>query len=342
MKKNHPNTTSKLKRGLRKFIRLLVCAIIAVLIVVIIVGVFLYFNIYLNEGKGPAGPQVPTEPFKHVWSDQKIFLVGIGDSITDGFGASDGFSYFERLIQNPPNDSKDMNGKNLSAVFPNLKSANLSISGSVSLDHLAQIRKIANKDPNTIGIIVMTTGGNDIIHSYGRKPPKECAMYGATLEQAKPWIENYKERLDKMVIILKDKFPGGCYIFLANIYDPSDGTGDTKEFFTGLPPWPDGLAIHKAYNKIIAQCAKRYEHVHLVDIYTPFLGHGIHCKKFWLKHYRFSDPHYWYNLNIEDPNDRGYDAIRRLFLNEMIKVFYNTDFQKSYARNFIDTLINNP
>jgi hypothetical protein len=29
--------------------------------------------------------------------------------------------------------------------------------------------------------------------------------------------------------------------------------------------------------------------------------------------------HYWYATNLEDPNDRGYDAIRRLFLIEMAK-----------------------
>jgi len=32
------------------------------------------------------------------------------------------------------------------------------------------------------------------------------------------------------------------------------------------------------------------------------------------------DPHYWYSI-IEDPNARGYDALRRLFLNEMAAVF---------------------
>ena len=31
------------------------------------------------------------------------------------------------------------------------------------------------------------------------------------------------------------------------------------------------------------------------------------------------DPYHWYFHNIEDPNPRGYDAIRRLFLLEMIR-----------------------
>jgi hypothetical protein len=34
----------------------------------------------------------------------------------------------------------------------------------------------------------MTTGGNDLIHWYGATPPREGAMYGASLAQAQPWI----------------------------------------------------------------------------------------------------------------------------------------------------------
>jgi len=60
--------------------------------------------------------------------------------------------------------------------------------------------------------------------------------------------------------------------------------------------------------------------VHLVDLHTAFLGHGIHCTQFWAKHYNSRDPHYWYHVNLEDPNERGYDAIRRLFLIEMTKI----------------------
>ena len=51
-----------------------------------------------------------------------------------------------------------------------------------------------------------------------------------------------------------------------------------------------------------------------------FLGHGIHCTQFWAEHYHPDDPHYWYHVNLEDPNERGYDAIRRLFLLEISKV----------------------
>lgn len=54
-------------------------------------------------------------------------------------------------------------------------------------------------------------------------------------------------------------------------------------------------------------------------MHAPFLGHGLACTQFWRANYRSEDPHYWYFVNLEDPNERGYDAIRRLFLIEMAK-----------------------
>ena len=314
------NSTENLKKPKIR-VRFIRCFLIAATAVFLIIAGIVYFNIYLPQGTGPAGPDVPSEPFDHVWSERKSMLLGIGDSITDGFGAEDGFGYFERLVKNPKGDSPDMLGKNLSEVFPNLTTKNIASSGTTSIRHLAEIKLLQRQPEDLFGIVVMTTGGNDLIHSYGRRPPEEGAMYGASYEQAKPWIDNFQKRLDEMVSLLNDTFPGGCHIFLANIYDPSDGTGNTAEWLTGLPAWPDGLKILDAYNKIIAECAENYENVHLVDIHTPFLGHGIHCRKFWIKNYRWNDPTYWYYLNIEDPSERGYDAIRRVFLLKMIKVF---------------------
>jgi len=73
-----------------------------------------------------------------------------------------------------------------------------------------------------------------------------------------------------------------------------------------------------------ADCVAKYAHVHGVNLHETFLGHGIHCRQFWRAPYRAEDPHSWYFTNLEDPNDRGYDAIRRLFLIEMAKVVPET------------------
>jgi lysophospholipase L1-like esterase len=279
----------------------------------------LYFHYARPIGSGPAGPNVDRTAFAKPWTERKVKLVGIGDSVTAGFGAdTPEHSYFNRLIRNPADEFADMQGLCLSAVIPNLEFENLAVSGSTSRDHHNTIdNRLATHDADVFGLIVITTGGNDIIHNYGRTPPKECAMYGATVIQAEPWIEAFRTRLDEMLDKIDAAFPGGCEIYLGDIYDPTDGVGDAPSVF--LPHWPDGLAIHAKYNAIIRAAVDARPNVHLVPMHATFLGHGAHCLQFWRRTYDSRDPHYWYFDNIEDPNTRGYDALRRIFLNEIAK-----------------------
>lgn len=280
----------------------------------------LYFSFWLARpiGKGPAGPAVAREPFQQMWSSRPVLVVGLGDSVTAGFGARKRYSYFELIVTNAPDDAADMQGVCLRAVFPNLSVTNLALSGSTSAQHAGkQLPRLPVADTNTLALVVVTTGGNDIIHNYGQTAPREQAMYGATWEQAQPWIADFERRLAGMLDAIKSHFPGGCEIFLANIYDPTDGLGDAQH--AGLPPWPDGMRILAAYNGIIAQTASTRTNVHLVNLREVFLGHGIHSRQFWRGFYRAEDPHYWFHENLEDPNERGYDAIRRLFLTEMAR-----------------------
>jgi len=298
--------------------RLPLLALVGLLLIAGVLG-FRHFWLARPVGHGPAGPPVRREPFADVWTTRSVLLVGIGDSVTAGFGASPGRSYFERLVENPDDEFPDMRGICLSAVLPNLRADNLAISGSTSIEHLELIRdRLDAQPPDTLGLVVMTTGGNDLIHMYGRMPPREGAMYGATLDQARPWIDNFEKRLDRMIDLLEERFAGGCHVFLADVYDPTDGIGDARN--AGLPRWDDGVAIHRAYNDVIHRCAQERAPVHLVPLYREFLGHGIHCRQFWRDFYRPEDPYYWYADNLEDPNDRGYDAIRRLFLIEIAKL----------------------
>ena len=245
-------------------------------------------------------------------------LVGLGDSVTAGFGARKGYDYFDRLVKNPTNEFPELSGINLTTVFPALIVTNLAASGSTSDEVVnRQLSLLPTNDASVHGLVVMTTGGNDIIHNYGRTAPRDEAMYGATFEQAKPWIDNFERRLENIIEQTQSRFPGGCDIFIANIFDPTDDLGDAER--AGLPQWPDALKILGAYNAVIQECCDKYPNVHLVDIHQTFLGHGIHCVEFWRPHFDWRDPHYWLFTNLEDPNERGYDAIRRLFLIEIAK-----------------------
>jgi lysophospholipase L1-like esterase len=279
---------------------------------------YLHFRQSRPIGTGPAGPQVPSNFFSRTWSEKQFLLVGLGDSVTAGFGARHGYAYFDRLVTNPPEEFTDMSGRCLQVALPHLKFTNLAVSGSTSSEHFAyQLTKLPSVGSNVIALVVMTTGGNDLIHNYGRTPPRDEAMFGATWDQAAPRITNFDKRLEAMVHQINEHFPAGCHIFLANIFDPTDGVGDIE--WAGLPAWTDGAKILAAYNDVIRRCAARHTFVHLVDIHGAFLGHGIHCTQFWSAHYDANDPHYWYYSNLEDPNERGYDVIRRLFLLEFAR-----------------------
>lgn len=281
-------------------------------------GFYVYFWRSRPIGSGPAGPAVSRVAFTKPWTDRTVLLFGLGDSITTGAGAPTGYSYFDLLVTNPPNEFDEMRGICLGAVLPNLRFTNLAVSGSTSAE-LAEdeIPELPYADSNTLAIIVMTSGGNDVIHNYGRTPPEDHAMYGATVEEAKPWIAEFATRLKGEVDSIRSHFPGGCEIFIADIYDPTDGNGDLQR--AGLPVWPDAIRLLAAYNDVIHQAAKTYPHVHLVSMHDAFLGHGFHCAQFWSDHYDSHDPHYWYDVRLEHPNERGHDAIRRLFLIEIAK-----------------------
>ncbi len=208
--------------------------------VVLICGAAFYVHFWLSRpiGNGPAGLAVPKEAFSKIWSTNEIFLVGLGDSVTAGFGARRGYSYFDRLVANPADEFDDMRGISLKAVFPNLHYTNLAVSGSTSAEHAEkQIPKLPTVNSNVMAIIVITSGGNDLIHNYGRTPPRDQAMYGATFDEAKPWIASFSQRMDSMADQLEKHFPAGCEIFIADIYDPTDGQGDIQR--TGLPAWQD-------------------------------------------------------------------------------------------------------
>lgn len=295
-----------------------ILAVLGVLSATSALGVYLFWW-RLPVGSGPAGPEVRRAPFQSAWTSRPVLLVGLGDSITAGFGASRGKSYFSRLQTNPPGEIEEMQGLCLGVVLPGLSATNLAISGSTSLQCLrTELPRLAVQSNQVFGVVVLTTGGNDLIHNYGRTAPSECAMYGATREQAQPWIENFRRRLDDLVAAIESRFPGGCAIFLADIYDPTDGVGSARR--VGLPPWPDAVAVLAAYNQALSDCASRHPSVHRVDLHAPFLGHGLFCRQFWRPTYRPEDPFFWYQDILEDPNDRGHDAIRRQFLRAMAEV----------------------
>ena len=302
--------------------------LVALGVILLSIGGYVWWY-WLPMGDGPAGPPVPDEPFRRVWRRGPVVLVAMGDSISTGFGAGgEENGYVRRLFRTPPDDPPDVRDHDLSHVFPDLTLVELAMNAADSDDTASwQLGQLDRYPPDVLGVVVVTVGGIDLIHDYGREPPRDGAIYGATYEQAVVWGAAFRQRLEGLLDGLRERFPGGVHVFLANVYDPTDGVGDIDAVqpllrcAKGLPPWPDALRALELWNRHIAEAAAaRPDFVHLVDIHGPLLGHGIHCRDRDNPYYHEDDPHHWYWFNLEDPNSRGYDAIRRLFLNRMIEV----------------------
>src|SRR5438874_2110068 len=117
------------------FRRRVIAHLIAVgLILVIACAGYRHFILNRPIGSGAAGPSVNRSEFTKAWTTRPVYLVGLGDSVTEGFGARRGYSYFGRLVANPLDEYADMKGVCLSGVLPNLLITNLSVSGSISLE----------------------------------------------------------------------------------------------------------------------------------------------------------------------------------------------------------------
>ena len=93
---------------------------------------YLHFRYARPVGQGPADRKYPENAFGHPWTTRHVLVVGLGDSVTAGFGARKGYSYFDKLIRNSPDESEQMDGICLEAVLPNLSFTNLAVSGSTS------------------------------------------------------------------------------------------------------------------------------------------------------------------------------------------------------------------
>lgn len=302
-------------------LRIALCAMLIILLLVgsLCLAVWLYFRHARPVGLGSAGPFVSQLTFSSPWTERPVVVLGLGDNATQGDGASPDHGYFQRLIHNSSDEFSEMQGICLSKVFPHLQHVNLAVANASSIDCVEQqLPQLKTYPENTFGIVVITLGINDILHDCGHEAPQDGAMYGATLSDINRLVGGFDQRLQIIYQRVQETFPGGFQIFIATIPDPADG--DESIQLPGLPVWPDWQYLLTSYNRTIPLFVEHHRNVSLVDIQSRFLGHGIHCTHFWNGNYQKQDPHYWFAANISSPNERGHDAIRRQFLNEMANV----------------------
>ncbi len=147
-----------------------------------------------------------------------------------------------------------------------------------------------------------------------------------SLQDHPEWaIEDFQDAVHGVLSATEDTwvFPRSPLVAVANLYDPSDGVGDLAELVTQLFPFEGAdaitpelaLTIIDGFNAAIAAEAEEHGAV-LVDLHTPFLGHGLHWDDEDNPHHDPADATPWLQ-GVIDPQLRGAHEIRRAFFNTL-------------------------
>ncbi len=167
-------------------------------------------------------------------------------------------------------------------------------------------------------LVIMTMGGNDIASitqdGGGTSPAK-------TIPQLWQETQDFVKLLGDTVAWLKDKqnVPGGVNVVFANMYEFTDGTGETNSCATaslgGIQPWQDVTALadmviwaNEQYMKIAVDTQSD-----MIFMLESFCGHGYKRDDPTGPCYRGPNTPLWFDLTCIHPNAPGHSALADLF-----------------------------
>lgn len=236
-----------------------------------------------------------------------VRLIVLGDSISTGTGASrrPGLAYYGLLGSNEGTRWPDAASVDLSTRFGHeVPVVNVAVggatTGSMRANQPGTLRTRLSLPVRGHSVVVITIGGNDLQLAIISGDPA-----GGTLTSA---INNIRQTVQ----FLQDpaNFPDGTSIYLAAVYDPSDGEGFVQGCFFNLrlPAFITGLDTWRArYIELGREMGFA-----VIDTLGHFHGHGHNFAHTDNPYYDAADPTGWFDDCIH-PNDRGHHELRRLF-----------------------------
>jgi lysophospholipase L1-like esterase len=153
-------------------------------------------------------------------------------------------------------------------------------------------------------VVVLTVGGNDL----------QTAIAGGDATGA--LLDNAMRDIRGMIEFFQDtgNFPDGTSIYLANVYDPSDGEAQIPGCFFGLR-LPQLVAALDVWSERFSALGMEMG-FSVVDTLGAFHGHGHHSDNTMNPYYDTDDPTGWFDDCIH-PNNRGHHELRRLIYEAM-------------------------
>jgi lysophospholipase L1-like esterase len=256
-----------------------------------------HVNSYIPVGYRPESPQ------------RLIFL---GDSITKGDGASPKSQRYAALLESNVGSSwPDHGEQDLETLFPTINEViDVSKGGAMTRSLVnSQLPDLYNQLGSSASgetIVVMTIGGNDMQAAI-----PAILFYGDS--KADEAIEDMTANFHTIIDFFDDasRFPDGTFVYIANVYEPTDDEGYWSSCFGGLDisSTMDNLADA---NQAIRDFAEERS-IAMIDMQGHFRGHGYYHDDSSKDAYHEEDPSLWFANDCIHPNNRGHHEIRRLF-----------------------------
>ena len=173
----------------------------------------------------------------------------------------------------------------------------------------------SERSKNTL--VIMTSGGNDLASLT------EGAIAGATQPTLEAQAADLVGDLEDAVQWIKapGRFPNGVHVIYGNMYEFTDGTGDTASCpaaalagFGTPPPDPDMLAevvigIQEEYMRIAVQNG-----VDMIWMLEHFCGHGWNNEDPTARCYLGPNTPRWFDLSCTHPNEAGHQQLASMFM----------------------------
>ena len=173
----------------------------------------------------------------------------------------------------------------------------------------------AERSKNTL--IIMTSGSNDLANMTSN------AIAGATVAQLETQAAQIVQDFEDAIQWIKapGRFPNGVSVIYGNMYEFTDGTGDTSSCpaaalagFGTPPPDPDALAtvvigIQEEYMRIAVENG-----VDMIWMLEHFCGHGWANEDPSARCYLGPNTERWFDLSCTHPNEAGHQQLASMFM----------------------------
>jgi lysophospholipase L1-like esterase len=285
-------------------------------------------------------------------------LIVMGDSISYGYGTTQpgsstcandpcdtALAYYNLLINNDDTQWPTETNTTLPALF-NVSASSIPVvnvaypgdtTSNIATNQLTAttanpsvgLKGMFPTPPSGPSIVVITIAGNDMLAQVQN-------MSSSSLDSA---INTMISNIETAVEYLQDptNFPDGVYIYLANLYDPSDATGVLPYSCLGFGSVPGSITnatleagLTTLFNDEV-QLAQQLNFA-VIDDLGHFHGHGLYAANQTATssapadpNYDSSDPTDWFYTDCIHPTNAGHNELRRLFFEAISGTYIATD-----------------